>query len=328
MGTHVLLSADTVLTAGDESIGRPLDITVDTAGRIIVADMVLNQLIVLDTNGAVTKRLGREGAGPGEFRIPRSLFVAGDTVHLVDALNQRLMAFHLGTGGARTYAATPGVGNAAVSFNASGDAMMARSGRLGALAQRLDPDGVMGRMLGALKVPESMTWDFAQIKADLTAGRVAEVLRNTSYPVLADDGSAWVILLVDGVIERYTPHDSLRWSAALDDSLISRLRDGLYALNRADTTPGRFVFPSVVTAAQSICGDLWVLLREPDDRPATLLVFADDGALERRITVNGAHAARAFSVDPKRRRIWLLDTSEGTLLRAALPGGVCASSDL
>jgi hypothetical protein len=168
-------------------------------------------------------------------------------------------------------------------------------------------------------VPETEVWNFTGIKADLAAGRVPEALRNQTLPALAEDGGAWALLFAEGEIERYSPGDSLLWRWVLPDTIAVRLRAELFALNRADTLPFRFTFPNVFSAAQPRGDTLWALLREPDTHPATLLMLGPDGALIRRVSVPGAAGAKAFALDPDGRTFYLLDSSEGTVVRARLP---------
>lgn len=318
---EVVLDADTLLTAASESVGRPIDLTVTPDGEVLLADLGRNQLVLFDTAGVERRAIGREGSGPLEFGIPRSLHVAGDSVRLVDGTNLRLMVFSLAGDFARSIPGPPGLASAAVAFNRRGEVLIARNGRDSALVQRASPDGTLGAGLGTPRVPETEVWDFTRIKADLAAGRVPQALRNETLPALAEDGSAWALLFAEGEIERYSAGDSLLWRWALPDTIAARLREALFEANRADTVPFRFTFPNVIAAAQPRGDTLWALLREPDGHPATLLVLGPDGELLRRVSVPGAAGAQAFAFAPDGRTIYLLDSKEGTVVRARLPAG-------
>jgi hypothetical protein len=310
---------DTLLTTASDAVGRPIDLAVTPAGEIILADMGRNQLVVFDSGGVERRAIGREGSGPLEFGIPRSLHVAGDSVRLVDVANSRLMVFTLAGDFARTIPGPPGLANAGVAFNGRGEALVARNGRDSALLQRLFPDGALGARLGTPRVGEVAVWDFAQIKADLAAGRIPQLLRDQTLPALAEDGSAWALLFAEGEIERYSTADSLLWRWALPDTIAARLREALFEVNRADSVPFRFTFPNVFAAAQPRGDSLWVLLREPDDHAATILVLGPGGEVARRFSIPGAAATRAFAFGPDHRTLYLLDSGEGTVVRARLP---------
>ncbi len=304
-----------------ESVGRPIDLAVTPGGEILLADMGRNQLVFFDNGGTERRAIGREGSGPLEFGTPRFPHVAGDSIRLVDVANSRLMVFSLAGDFARTMPGPPGLSVAGVAFNGRGEALVSRHGRDGALLQRVGAGGAMGAPLGTPRVPDTEVWDFTRIKADLAEDRIPQALRNMSFPALAEDGSAWALLIVEGVVERYSPADSLLWQWSLPDTLLARLRADLYELNRADSLPNRFVFPSALMMAQPRGDTLWVLLREPDGHPATLLLLGPDGAMIRRVSVPGAAGAKAFALGPDGRTLYLLDSSEGTVVRARLPGG-------
>ncbi len=48
---------------------------VDTAGNVYLFDYQLKEVDIVDLNGEITGRIGREGQGPGEYRWPGGLFV-------------------------------------------------------------------------------------------------------------------------------------------------------------------------------------------------------------------------------------------------------------
>ncbi len=51
---------------------------------IVVLESQLPTILIYDTTGAVVRRFGRKGGGPGEFTAPRALAVAGDTLYVLD----------------------------------------------------------------------------------------------------------------------------------------------------------------------------------------------------------------------------------------------------
>lgn len=66
-------------------------------GHLVVADAGARRLLVFDSLGRHAGTLGREGAGPGEYRTPATLALLGDTIVLQDPGNARL-GFFLATG--------------------------------------------------------------------------------------------------------------------------------------------------------------------------------------------------------------------------------------
>ena len=91
-----------VLTIGREGDPDYEFVSVEAAyrlptGGIAVADSRTPFLRVFDEEGRLLRKLGREGAGPGEFRSVHTLLVAGDTLLAYD-WNLRRITRYLATG--------------------------------------------------------------------------------------------------------------------------------------------------------------------------------------------------------------------------------------
>jgi hypothetical protein len=68
-------------------------------GQTFVLDSQLSQVLVFDADGSLLRVLGREGEGPGEFRRPTGLFLAGaDTLAVMQTFPGRLVFLDLPTG--------------------------------------------------------------------------------------------------------------------------------------------------------------------------------------------------------------------------------------
>lgn len=64
-------------------------------GRLIVIDGLETQLFVIDFAKGTRTSLGRQGSGPGEYRIPSGVFrMRGDTIWTLDAGQMRIAAFN------------------------------------------------------------------------------------------------------------------------------------------------------------------------------------------------------------------------------------------
>lgn len=67
---------------------------VDSRGRIYVGDFHRRQVTVLDSGGALVRKIGRKGGGPGEFEAIRGMQVlAGDTLLVYDPALARVSVF-------------------------------------------------------------------------------------------------------------------------------------------------------------------------------------------------------------------------------------------
>jgi len=82
----------------DKTLQRPVGIVVDTtpahAGRVLVADAKLHQLVVFSPDGRLESRLGERGEGAGQFNFPTYLAIdANGLTYVSDSLNFRVQQF-------------------------------------------------------------------------------------------------------------------------------------------------------------------------------------------------------------------------------------------
>lgn len=83
---EVLISSESAVLAG------PVDIAVGPDGTVFVLDGQDARIQPVDREGTLLSPIGGEGSGPGEFDSPSALYVAGDTLWVVDGGNGRLQA--------------------------------------------------------------------------------------------------------------------------------------------------------------------------------------------------------------------------------------------
>jgi hypothetical protein len=81
------------LDAGEGELGSVRSVLVNADGSVYVADPRYRAVLLFDSTGAVLRRLGRDGAGPGEYRTPYSLARLGDTLAVLDPGNARIGLF-------------------------------------------------------------------------------------------------------------------------------------------------------------------------------------------------------------------------------------------
>jgi hypothetical protein len=87
-----------VLSKPDVEYGEPFTIISGVRelkdGRVLVADIKDKTVQLVDLKGSATK-VGREGAGPGEYGLPGRLIpLPGDSTALFDMVNQRYLTIH------------------------------------------------------------------------------------------------------------------------------------------------------------------------------------------------------------------------------------------
>lgn len=79
---------------GDDRLSLPMDVAVGYEGRIYTADSGNNRVVVFDSTGAISARIGFAGSGEGRFQDPVDVG-AGEGLHLyvLDAGNERVQLF-------------------------------------------------------------------------------------------------------------------------------------------------------------------------------------------------------------------------------------------
>ncbi len=82
-------------TEGDTiEFGSIRSILLDSAGTLYIADLRNRALKQFDSTGAFVRQIGREGAGPGEYRAPYSLAWLDGNLALLDPENTRVGLFN------------------------------------------------------------------------------------------------------------------------------------------------------------------------------------------------------------------------------------------
>ena len=84
---------DIPLLLDDDIVGSISDMVMDADGRFFLADDRQNTIWVAESSGTISRRLGREGAGPGELMRPGSVVVFEDKAVVLDTDNNRVSIF-------------------------------------------------------------------------------------------------------------------------------------------------------------------------------------------------------------------------------------------
>jgi|SRR5579872_28269 len=88
------------LRGGESYFGNPTGVAVDKAGRrVYVCDRQGHMIFIMDERGKLIRKLGIRGGGngPGEFRFPSEIAVAGNELFVLDTGNTRIQVFDSGS---------------------------------------------------------------------------------------------------------------------------------------------------------------------------------------------------------------------------------------
>lgn len=89
---HAELIATITADSGvGEAFGSVRSVLLDRDGSVYVVDPSYRQVSVFDSTGALLRRIGRRGTGPGEYTNPYSLAWLGDSLALLDPGIPRVM---------------------------------------------------------------------------------------------------------------------------------------------------------------------------------------------------------------------------------------------
>lgn len=315
---QVLTEFDTVVTQQSALLAGPSDVSLTDGGNLLITDVQANHVLVLEPDGEVVTTIGAPGAGPGEFRFPRSVMADGDTLRLVDVGNGRLQVFTL-EGEAVTNAPVPsGAQGGSLVFLPGGGFVVSRNGRDSALAQRFSASGEAGARLGHPVAPAPAVWDFAAVKEQINGGTVPPHLRNTTLPVVNAEGSTWLILSAEGVVEKYLRGDSLAWSVSLTEPEFVAVKEEFFTRNRAESNPRMLHSLSYVRDAEAVGEELWLLLNTVTGGGTTIVVLSSSGSVQRRVRLPAIEGIRQFTVDEANGYLYVIVFDEAQVLRASL----------
>lgn len=317
----------TVVTSASGVIGFPTALAIGPNGDLWVADHLSHDVVRIDPQGLnPPARVGREGAGPGEFEAPMAIAVSESQAIVLDRGNGRVQRVSLDGADRGAYpigrvisggVAVDADGRAALAGGALGDALLRVYDAAGD-HRSIDPRPPVGGsvLLDALR----------DTKRRIMDGELPDRLRRELLPVLLADGGLWVAMQVEPELRRYDAELDQTLRVTYEEPAAEAALAAFFEANRDDPRPTLYRSPRSVADAKWHEGGLWLLMHAWGGRDAVLRVSdGEDGRPMRRIVVAGAGAATAFAVAPSGARIYLGLSDDASIVVATPRDGAEAS---
>jgi hypothetical protein len=285
---------DTLATTASELLAAPADLHRLRDGRLLVSDGMAHAIQVFAPDGAHLATLGGPGQGPGEFNRPASLESRGDTILVVDHLNGRIQ-----------FLSTDGEYLTSVPVRAGYDPSLTPDGLV--IHPTLGLDSVMAVVrgmegeelvrLGAPAAPVARMIRPSEVKAEIEAGGLPDIFRNTALPVGDGAGSVWLYTPALARVERYDLAGGQEFSVDLEDPGFDQERVWFRERNRE--AEGTQFFPmELLRSARAVEGRLWVLLGTGPEGPARIAILSSRGEVVARLEFTQIRGAGDFLPDP------------------------------
>jgi len=220
------------------------------AGGLILADTILNQVVVLDTSGAPLRSIGRAGQGPGELMQPSRAFCGAGLIYVFELGNMRVQTFEengRARGGFRLYKTYSAIERAK-----SGQFYAIPAIRESQDTPLIDKLSEKGQLLNSFGTCLAFSSDLREKSLDNAASLSA-----------GEGGELWVAFKHYPIVRMYASDGklmsefSIRHPIMADQSAINRRGEKIPTGQRA---PARIV---VTNAARYWNGKLYVLRTHP-----------------------------------------------------------------
>jgi hypothetical protein len=321
----VIQGFETLISDATTDLSMPVGLEVDADGNVWIVDRRLSRVLMVAPEGAPLRTIGRNGEGPGEFRLPANIGIRGDRALVHDNFHN-VQAFDM----AGDYLlARPTDGRIFSSFDFTGDGGSVYSDNRvnagGALVAVEGPGGEPIATLGELPFSEARSWDFPALRDQLLEGTIPPELRNTALPIAAPDGSLWVLLQTEATLRRYAPDGSLLAETIFELPELEGMKQQYFEDFR--TAPGSdvFIFPSMADDGFATGESLLLLWGTVAGEPGLITVHDASGALSQRWVFpeldsgGGGMVSLRLALDVPRRRLYVSVSDIATVFAVDLP---------
>jgi hypothetical protein len=320
---EITASPEVMITTESGVIGEVSDVLVGEGGAVFLSDPQASVVHRILPGSGFAAPIGRPGAGPGELRLPGSMAFLGDTLAVVDLQNGRVQ-FYSPEGDALGSRPLPPDLSPVVgpTLGPSGDLILPTVGRDSALAIVYFENGQERLRIGRSSGERWTQVDERELRQEVVDGKLPSLLLNLSLPVPAQDGTIWLVLQSQGVVERYDRNGSRTLSVSLSEPEFGPIEEDFIKKNRdADPEfPGIYALRYFVDAWAAEPG-LWLLLTDCDESPATILLLSEEGRVAEEYRFLSVSGATRFAVDTEGCWVYFVIGEEAEVVRVPLSAG-------
>jgi hypothetical protein len=314
------LVADTLASADVDAFFRPADMVLLPSGQLAVLEYTPSAIVVIDTaSGAVLRRIGGPGNGPGELAQPLGLQLYGDTLVTLNAGNGRIERFLVDGTVLEARKAPIGAYLGRFAFNHDAGLLVPTAGADSTLLRVLESDGTLSQRIGRPRVPFTRQYNLAAFRAQAERLEVPDYYGNDVLATMSPDSVFWLAFGATPEVSAYARDGGVVATFRMPDSLSTPILEDYRTRNREAVGTPRF--HQLLYFADVRYDDelIWVLLRNPPEQDARVLVLDQRGVLKGDVVIAGAKDV--WRIAPVRRAGWLYlsSASASEVYRVALP---------
>ena len=321
--TQFSIAVDTAWSADGAVFTRPADMVVLASGELAVLEYIPNSIVAVDpARGAVIRRLGSPGAGPGELNMPLGLQRIGDTLQTLNAGNQRIERYRTDGAVLPSRRAPLGFMLGRFAFTPDGGMLLPMAGADSTLLRVLDADGELVHRIGKPRAPFNRRYDVVAFRALAERLQVPDYYANDVLAAATPDSAYWLAFNSYPEIVALRPSGDTVAAFRLPDSVATPILLDYRERNRAEKDPRRFQQLQYFVDLRVHGPHVWALLRNPPTRDARAVVLDTAGRLVADITFTGAADVWRIAPDRASGVVYLSSANASEVYRARLPAAL------
>ena len=314
------LVVDTVAAADQGLFFRPADMVLTPSGQLAVLEYTPSSIVVVEpSTGALERRIGDPGKGPGQLITPLGLELVGDTLVTLNVGNGRIERFLTDGKSLGSSPAPEGMALGRVALNPDGGILAPTAGADSTLLRVLTPSGAFAFAVGEPRAPFNREYDLGVFRQLAAQSKVPDYYANDVLAAMSPDSLFWLAFASVPEIAAYGRDGKRKVVVRLQDSAAAPILDDYRRRNREESQPPRF-HPLLYFADIHVVGNMvWALVRNPPEVDARVIVADASGRVVADLVFAGAKDVWRITPALSDGVIYLSSASSSEIYRASLP---------